>query len=179
MGARTEVFHLQDGDWAILRATRLRALLENGESFAGDYGHEAHLPESHWHDQIAAQDWCAVRVGDSIAAIMGVDVVDRHDCNCWVHGCWVDPVHRGHGFTRMMIDWLDGVSCERRWVRQGLGVWPENIRAISVWERLGFEAYGTPQPSRRRPGQVYVAMRRDVPDAARLLDPASATLPVS
>lgn len=179
MGVSAEVFHLQDGDWAILRAVRLRALRENGDSFAGDYAVESGLDESHWHDQIATQDWCAVRIDDSIAAIMGVDIIDRHECNCWVHGCWVDPAHRGHGLTRLMVDWLDGVSVQRDWCRQGLGVWPENIRAISVWERLGFEVYGAPQPSRRRPGQVYVAMRREVPDAVRLDCAAEEALPVS
>jgi GNAT superfamily N-acetyltransferase len=161
MGVR--VVHLQGDDWSVLRAGRLRALHDSGESFAGSLGEEAAFVEEQWRDQLDVQDWCAVCVDGTPAAIMGVDIVERHGCNCWVHGCWVDPGFRGRGFTRMMVEWLDGLSHERSWIRQGLGVWPENIRAILVWERLGFDVYGSPQPSRRRPGQVYVTMRRDVP----------------
>lgn len=176
MGTGIEVLHLRDEDWAILRDARLRALHENAESFAGDYDEESSRDQQYWRDQLDVQDWCAVVVDGVTAAIMGVDVVERHGCNCWVHGCWVDPAYRGTGLTHMMIDWLDGLSMSRDWVRQGLGVWPENIRAITVWERLGFEACSTPQPSRRRPGQVYVAMRRDVP-ATRLECPTSTENP--
>jgi RimJ/RimL family protein N-acetyltransferase len=159
--------HLHGDDWSVLREARLRALRDSGESFAGSYAEESGFAEQQWRDQLEVQDWCAVLNGQQTAAIMGVDVVERHECNCWVHGCWVDPAFRGRGLTRMMVEWLDALSLQREWVRQGLGVWPENIRAVSVWERLGFEIYGTPQPSRRRPGQVYVAMRREVPALQR------------
>ncbi|NCX38309.1 MAG: acetyltransferase, partial [Actinobacteria bacterium] len=46
---------------------------------------------------------------------------------------------------------------------QGLGVWPNNERAIRAYKKYGFYEGGEPRPSRSRPEQLYIPMFRHLP----------------
>jgi ribosomal protein S18 acetylase RimI-like enzyme len=67
------------------------------------------------------------------------------------------------GIMEFMIDELDVISRDKGWSRQGLGVWPNNLRAIRAYERLGFYKVGEPLQSRSRPEQLYQPMFRHLP----------------
>ncbi|MEY3374659.1 MAG: hypothetical protein RIT18_1290 [Actinomycetota bacterium] len=67
------------------------------------------------------------------------------------------------GIMDLMIKELDAISREKGWSKQGLGVWPNNERAIRAYERLGFYKDGQPLQSRSRPGQLYQPMFRHLP----------------
>jgi GNAT superfamily N-acetyltransferase len=162
------VRQLGGDEWSTLRALRLRALTDSPQSFASTFDEEVQFDEAAWRRELVADHWCAAIAAETApvpmaVALMGVAPTDRHGCDCWIHGCWVDPRFRRQGLTRRMVDWLDELSMQRGWLRQGLGVWPDNTEAIAAWERLGFSIHGAPLPSRRRPGKTYVAMLRDVP----------------
>ncbi|NBU93841.1 MAG: acetyltransferase, partial [Actinobacteria bacterium] len=45
----------------------------------------------------------------------------------------------------------------------GLGVWPENERAIAAYLKLGFIKGEKPLPSRSRPDKMYLPMYRNLP----------------
>lgn len=160
------VVTLTEDDWATLRDLRLRSLTDSPQWFAATLAEESAFDETAWRELLRDGDWSAAFVDAQAVGIMGVTPTDRHDCDCWMHGSWVEPRFRNRGITRDLLTWLDRLSRERGWRRQGLGVWPENTDAIAVWERLGFSAHGQPLPSRRRSGQLYLAMRREVPDQA-------------
>jgi GNAT superfamily N-acetyltransferase len=161
-----EVVTLTESDWMTLRDVRLRALTDSPECFAATLTEESGFDEAAWRLHARDDDWCVATAAGTPIGIMGVASVQRHECDCWLHGCWVDPRFRKQGVTRRMVAWLDDLSRRRGWLRQGLGVWPENSDAIAAWERLGYIATGTPLPSSRRPGQLHLVMRRGVPAAA-------------
>jgi RimJ/RimL family protein N-acetyltransferase len=156
------VVALTQDDWETLRELRLSALAESPQWFAATLEEETAFDEDEWRRELRVGTWCAAVLDDRPIGLMGVTPTDRHDCDCWLHGSWVEPRFRHHGVTRLMLAWLDGVARQRGWQRIGLGVWPENTPAIAVWERLGFVAHGGPLPSSRRPGQLYLAMRREL-----------------
>ena len=55
---------------------------------------------------------------------------------------YVRPEHRGSGMAAALVEHL--VEHARRHVLQiHLGVWSENLPAIKLYQRLGFELYAT------------------------------------
>ena len=61
-----------------------------------------------------------------------------------------------------MLTWLEQLCRENNWEKIGLGVWPENISAITAYKKLGFTQANALLPSRSSPGLMYLAMYRDV-----------------
>ena len=60
----------------------------------------------------------------------------------WMIQVYVRPDHRGSGMAGALVEHL--VEHARRHVLQiHLGVWSENVPAIKLYQRLGFETYGT------------------------------------
>src|SRR5690606_29948650 len=60
----------------------------------------------------------------------------------WMIQVYVRPEHRGSGMAGALVEHL--VAYARRHVLQlHLGVWSENIPAIKLYQRLGFELYAT------------------------------------
>ena len=60
----------------------------------------------------------------------------------WMIQVYVRPEHRGSGMAQALVEHL--VDHARHHVLQiHLGVWSENIPAIRLYKRLGFETYGT------------------------------------
>jgi ribosomal protein S18 acetylase RimI-like enzyme len=60
----------------------------------------------------------------------------------WMIQVYVRPGHRGTGMAQALVEHL--VEHARHHVLQlHLGVWSENVPAIKLYERLGFETYGT------------------------------------
>jgi GNAT superfamily N-acetyltransferase len=163
LGERLTVAALDGDDWATFRDVRMRSLLDSPDAFAATPEDEAGQDEADWRLRLDDDKWCTAMMAGHPVGLMGVAAIDRHGCDCWLHGCWVDPDVRRMGVTRRLLGWLDDVSRERHWRRQGLGVWPDNTDAIAAWERLGFTSLGAPLPSARRPGMRYLAMLRDVP----------------
>jgi ribosomal protein S18 acetylase RimI-like enzyme len=81
---------------------------------------------------------------------------------CWVGSCWVDSIYRNSGVLRALFTFSDHISDERNWGAQGLGVWVDNVGAISAYEKIGFEKMGEPQQSSRKAGMYYQRMLRRV-----------------
>ena len=60
----------------------------------------------------------------------------------WMLQVYVRPEYRGTGMARALVEHL--VDYARHHVVQiHLGVWSENLPAIRLYQRLGFETYGT------------------------------------
>ena len=60
----------------------------------------------------------------------------------WMIQVYVRPEHRGSGMAAALVEHL--VEHARRHVLQiHLGVWSENLPAIKLYQRLGFELYAT------------------------------------
>lgn len=60
----------------------------------------------------------------------------------WMIQVYVRPAHRGTGMAQALVEHL--VDHARHHVLQiHLGVWSENVPAIKLYQRLGFQTYGT------------------------------------
>jgi RimJ/RimL family protein N-acetyltransferase len=133
-----------------LRNLRLAALKDAPYAFGAQYEVDKEKPISFWQQSIADTNWFFVATNGEDIGLIGVEVagVDRGS-DCWIFGWWIAPNYRGHGVTAL---------------KQGLGVWPENERAIAAYRKLGFTSGAGPIPSRSKPGQLYLPMYRNLPN---------------
>jgi ribosomal protein S18 acetylase RimI-like enzyme len=76
---------------------------------------------------------------------------------------WLEEAYRGQGIPKIMLEWLDNLCISKGWKKQGLGVWPENERAIASYLKLGFVKGEKPLPIRSRPDKMYLPMYRNLP----------------
>lgn len=151
-------------DWAELRDLRLRALEDSPEWFAARIETESARTPEDWKIEIETAHWRLITDTKKSAGMMAVSKADAlRDADCWLFGCWIAPEFRGQGLMKLIIDELDQVCREEGWVKQGLGVWPNNERAIRAYKRHGFYQDGEPRPSRSRPTQLYIPMFRYLP----------------
>ena len=152
---------LSEEDWERIATLRLHSMRESPEWLAGNLKDEELRDEMQWREVARQNYWSAITLDGVDVGIMAVSGADPvHASDAWLHSCWIDPAHRGKNITALMIERLDEICRAEGWKTQGLGVWPENKRAISAYLRLGFEIGGEPRPSRRRPTQMYLPMFR-------------------
>lgn len=148
--------------WQILRDLRLASLADSEQWFASTVEAESQLTDEQWQER-ATEVWGLLILDAPCGLVRISPVDDDRGSDCWITAWWIDPRCRGQGHAHRMQDWLDDTSRERQWRVQGLGVWPENTRAIAAYQRLGYIPLGEPKPSTRRPGQFYQEMLRRVP----------------
>lgn len=147
-----------------LREIRLRALADAPYAFGADYKVESEKPVEYWQDYLKNTDWCfAVRDGKDVG-LLAVDVADAdRGSDCWMSSWWLEESYRGQGVPKLMLEWLDKLCESKGWHKQGLGVWPENERAIAAYIKLGFIKGEKPLQSRSRPEKMYLPMYRNLP----------------
>jgi RimJ/RimL family protein N-acetyltransferase len=147
-----------------LRDLRLRALGDAPYAFGADHKIESEKPIEYWQDYLKNTDWCfAVKDGADIG-LLAVDKADAdRNSDCWLSSWWLEDEYRGQGVPKLMLEWLDNLCLTKGWHKQGLGVWPENERAIAAYLKLGFSKGEKPLQSRSRPDKMYLPMYRNLP----------------
>jgi RimJ/RimL family protein N-acetyltransferase len=152
--------------WQQLRDLRLHALEDSPEWFAARLEVEKIRSGEEWINELATAEWRVIRDGEKSIGMMAVSAAEAiRDADCWLFGCWIAPEYRGQGLMTLIINELDEICKTKNWSKQGLGVWPNNVRAIRSYEKFGFYVAGEPRPSRSRPDQLYVPMYRHLPNA--------------
>ena len=146
-----------------LRALRLAALKDTPSAFGAKYEDEVNKPISEWQDRLKNTHWCfAVSEGVDVG-LLAVDKAEKdRNSDCWLSSWWIKDEFRGSGIPKLMLTWLEQLCRENNWKKIGLGVWPENIRAIAAYKKLGFTEAQELLPSRSIPGLMYLAMYRNV-----------------
>jgi len=146
-----------------LRALRLAALKDTPDAFGSKYEDEVNKPISEWQGRLKNTHWCFV-VSDGVdVGLLAVDKAEKdRNSDCWLSSWWIKDALRGSGIPKLMLTWLEQLCRENNWKKIGLGVWPENIRAITAYEKLGFTRADALLPSRSIPGLMYLPMYRDV-----------------
>ena len=154
----------KDSDTSRLRELRLRALADAPYAFGADYGVESNKPIEYWQDYLKNTDWCFA-VSDGVdVGLLAVDKADAdRGSDCWLASWWLEVAFRGQGVPALMLQWLDNLCISKGWQKQGLGVWPENERAIAAYLKLGFVKGEKPLQSRSRPDKMYLPMYRNLP----------------
>jgi GNAT superfamily N-acetyltransferase len=137
--------HVPDpDDWQRWRAIRLRSLQQNPDAFGSTLERELTHTEADWRSRLAEG-------ASVIAALDGRDVglgAGFSDEPGWlmVVAMWTDPVARGHGVGRAVLDHVVGVARDRG-LRPHLWV-VEGNRAQRLYEVAGFVADGRREPLR-------------------------------
>lgn len=146
-----------------LRALRLAALKDSPAAFGAKYEDEVNKPISEWQDRLKNTHWCFAVSEGVDAGLLAVDKAEKdRNSDCWLSSWWIKDEFRGSGIPKLMLTWLEQLCRENNWKKIGLGVWPENIRAIAAYKKLGFTEAQELLPSRSIPGLMYLAMYRNV-----------------
>jgi len=159
-----EVITAEPNEALRLRELRLRALANAPYAFGADHVVESERPIEYWQDYLKNTEWCfAVSDGVDIG-LLAVDKADAdRGSDCWLASWWLEEAFRGQGVPALMLQWLDNLCISKGWQKQGLGVWPENERAIAAYLKLGFVKGERPLQSRSRPEKKYLPMYRNLP----------------
>ena len=152
---------LSPDDWQRLRDLRLASLLDAPDAFGGNYERESAFTEAQWRETFEKLAYIAASIDGRDIAIMSVEPM-RGDfgATCWIGGCWTDSTFRGKGVMRALFNYIDKHAKEKGWVRQGLGVWVDNLVAINSYKSLGFTFAGEKMPGSRE-GKFFQHMVRD------------------
>jgi len=146
-----------------LRALRLAALHDAPSAFGAKYDDEIKKPVLEWQERLKNTTWCFVVADGVDIGLLAVDRADKdRNSDCWLSSWWISEEFRGGGIPKLMLNWVEGLCAESNWKKVGLGVWPENLRAIAAYKKLGFTQADKPLPSRSIPGLMYLAMYYEI-----------------
>ena len=132
-------------DVAAYRAIRHEALANHPEAFVSTAEAFAQKSDADIRQTLEALTVFGAflpdgRLGGINAFLRNDGAKERH--RGWMIQVYVRPEHRGSGMAGALVEHL--VEHARRHVLQiHLGVWSENVPAIKLYERLGFETYAT------------------------------------
>ncbi len=142
---------LGTADWRLLRATRLRALLDSPRAFHAQYRTELAWDERQWRQRLEAFTWVVARevavsgraevVGVAALADEAQEPAARH-----LESVWVAPAHRRRGVLRTLLDALAAVARQNGVTTLLLWVMEDNRAALLAYARLGFEPTHESQP---------------------------------
>jgi ribosomal protein S18 acetylase RimI-like enzyme len=132
-------------DWRVLRAARLRALLDSPHAFTSNYAYESRWEEADWRGTFAAATWIVARETESIVGLVRSVGEPQLPSARHVESIWVAPTHRRRGVLRHLLNALAGI--ERRLGVRDLLLWvlEDNHEARRAYEALGFESTGERQ----------------------------------
>ena len=162
MNKKVEVFPLVPDEWERLRAIRIRALIENPEAFGAALVEVEAQSREAWLKLFEKEDYLVASINGMDVGMLYIEVLNGdHGATCWIGGCWTDPSYRGNGVMRALFNYIDHHAKEKDWVRQGLGVWIDNLLAIKAYKSLGFTFAGEKMPGSRE-GKFFQHMIRVV-----------------
>jgi RimJ/RimL family protein N-acetyltransferase len=146
-----------------LRTLRIAALKDTPDAFGAKYEDEVNKPISEWQDRLKNTHWCFAVADGVDVGLLAVDRAEKdRNSDCWLSSWWIRDEFRGSGIPKLMLTWLEQLCKENSWKKIGLGVWPDNLRAIAAYKKLGFTEAEELLPSRSIPGLKYLPMYRDV-----------------
>ena len=162
MSSKVLVSILKPDEWERLRSIRLRALKENPEAFDADLKEVESRSREDWLKDYNKEDYLVASIDGVDVGMLYIEVLNGdHGATCWIGGCWTDPAFRGNGVMRALFDYIDNHAQEKGWIKQGLGVWVDNLVAINSYKSLGFTFAGEKMPG-SRVGKYFQHMIRDV-----------------
>ncbi|MHB8717822.1 MAG: GNAT family N-acetyltransferase [Candidatus Dormibacteria bacterium] len=155
---------LGEDDWAILRAVRLRALLDSPASFGTLHSDAEAWTVERWRRRARGSalsaDLVAFAEGEPVG--MAGCRVDPAGGDAEVISVWVDPSHRGTGLGRRLVLAAMGWAGQAGARRFRLFVTEGNDPARRLYEAVGFVPSGRRQPLPGRPWLDEVEMRREL-----------------
>jgi len=138
-----EIRKLPASRWKDYRELRLEALRSDPPAFGSSYEEEEPFAEDEWKRRIKNVLF-ALSEGKPVGMIVyvfGERLRTRHVAN--IYGVYVTTVHRGKGVgTRLLEGALLLIRKNREIVKVKLSVNPEQLAAVKMYGRAGFEVAG-------------------------------------
>jgi GNAT superfamily N-acetyltransferase len=161
MTPTVQVSLLRPEEWERLKSIRLRALKDNPQAFGADYNEVQSRSKEDWLKDYNKEDYLVASINGVDIGMLYIEVLKGdHGATCWIGGCWTDPNFRVNGVMRAIFNYIDKHAKEKGWIRQGLGVWVDNLVAINSYKSLGFTFAGEKMPGSRE-GKFFQHMVRD------------------
>jgi GNAT superfamily N-acetyltransferase len=131
-------------DWRVLRAARLRALLDSPDAFTSSYAHESGWGEPEWRRRFDDGTWIVAHEDEKVIGLAR-SVGEPEQPSRHVESIWVAPTHRRRGVFRALLGAV--VEIERRMGVTHLLVWvfEDNHDARRAYAAVGFEPTGERQ----------------------------------
>ena len=138
---------LQEDDWAPFQQLRVQATVESPLAIWPTHEEEARRTPAEVRARIAPTAFQAVFgafTGHDLVAIAGVRreplAQVAHKAMLW--GVYVHPAHRRGGLARRLLDAACAHARAQGALQIHLAVNADNLRALALYESLGFIAYG-------------------------------------
>ena len=125
-----------------LRTIRLRALREAPNAFVTTLEESAAWPPEIWSNQLSGlANFVAVMEDSDVGLVRGAPDGRARD-TAWLISMWVAPEARGRGVGAALIDAVAAWAGSKGFVRLLLDVADDNVSAIALYARMGFEPNG-------------------------------------
>jgi ribosomal protein S18 acetylase RimI-like enzyme len=171
---------LEPNEWRVLRDLRLAALKDAPGEFLARYDVERTYREDHYRLELSRDEWIACLTPDGTGlAILRIDEVPdaegpgigrRH-----IGHMWVRPEYRRTGMGRKMVNAaLQHLAGDSRYEYAYLYVFTGNERARKLYDGLGLEPVGEPEPLPDSSGRYEQLMRIRLADGAATVRPGQA-----
>lgn len=134
---------LSDSRWKEGQDLRLEALQKEPQAFSSTYMEEVHLSEEEWITR--NRNALYAFIDDELVGMMVIFISEnpmtQHIAN--IFGVYVQESHRGMGIGRQLIEQSILILRENSQISKlKLSVSTEQIAAIHLYEKLGFEQVG-------------------------------------
>ncbi len=142
-----EIRRARPDDWRLVRAARLAALVNDPEAFRSLYEDEAEQDEDDWRRRADASTWFLAVDEISARPVGCVRRTRDDDAPAGDHllaSLWVARPHRGSGLVERLVDAAADDARAAGGHRLTLWVTRDNLRAISAYEKLGFDRVPVP-----------------------------------
>ena len=157
-----EVRRLREGETALVRDVRLRALREAPEAFATTYDEALARPPEHWAEMASGGNQVTVVALDGERGVGMVSGWLLESGNAWLARLWVDPDVRRAGVALRLTEGVAGWARERGATTLELSVTANNARAAAFYARAGFTETGRRRPLPADPSRTEVFLSRPV-----------------
>ncbi len=136
-------------DWALVRDVRLRALEDSPDAFGVLLAQALAHPERLWRERLSGPGRTLLAVEDGRGVAMGGGFPAPDDeAVLWIWGMWTDPVVRGRGVGRRILEelvaWAQGAGRTPY-----LHVTEGNDGARALYVSCGFAPTGVWEPLRQ------------------------------
>lgn len=139
---RITIKRLFEDEWEQYKNTRLHALSDSPEAFGSTFEVENSFTPKKWKQRLARMD-CITLVALSKEEVgHGLIVGAPYDGQAGIFSMWVDPNYRGQGLGTKLIQNVVDWAKENKKEQILLDVGDENIPAIKLYYRNGFEPNG-------------------------------------
>ena len=152
--SRARVRSFREDEWPTYRRLRLQSLAESPDAFGSTLAREESMDDDHWRDRLGrgvgseANLPLVAEMNEDAAGLAWGRLEPDPEC-VRLYQMWVAPPFRRFGLAAMLLETVI------RWGREAdrkvfeLSVSSHNLPAVRLYQRAGFEPFGTLTPLRR------------------------------